>query len=144
MATTVEDRNAHVARYMTRKPRKKQADQGRRERGVLCTRATEDAEMRRLSRGLQIVVVEVVARDLGQLIAVELGCRDRWRLHRDAGELALAVIGDRVVGRRRYEDQVSLGDLLGVAGDGHRARAADDDVDLLSLFVRVQRLLGAD
>jgi len=26
-----------------------QADQGRRERGVLCTRATEDAEMRRFA-----------------------------------------------------------------------------------------------
>jgi hypothetical protein len=29
--------------------RENQADQGRRERGVLCTRATEDAEMRRFA-----------------------------------------------------------------------------------------------
>jgi hypothetical protein len=58
--------------------REKQAVQGRRERGVLCTRANEDAEMRRLSRliaGLFFVVV--VARDLCQLVAVELGGGNR-------------------------------------------------------------------
>ena len=48
-----------------------------------------------------------------------------------------------MVGRRRDEDQVALGDLLGVAGDRHRAGAADDDVDLLGLLVGAQRLLGA-
>ncbi len=55
----------------------------------------------------------------------------------------LAVVGDRVVGRRRDEDQVALGDLLGVARHRHRAGAAYDDVDLLGLLVGAQRLLGA-
>jgi hypothetical protein len=48
-----------------------------------------------------------------------------------------------VIGGGRDEDQVALADLLGVAGDRHRAAAADDDVDLLGLLVRAQRLLGA-
>ena len=36
---------------ISRLPRLTQANQGRRERGVLCTRATEDADMRRVRRG---------------------------------------------------------------------------------------------
>ena len=47
-----------------------------------------------------------------------------------------------MLGRGRDQDQVALPHLLGVAGDRHRAGAADDHVGLLGLLVGAQRLLG--
>ena len=43
----------------------------------------------------------------------------------------------------RDQDQSPSPSLLGVAGDGHRAAAADDDVDLLGLLVGAERLVDA-
>jgi len=76
------------------------------------------------------------------LYAISAG-GDGRRLDRDAGQLGVAVVGDRVVGGGRDQDQVSLADLLGVAGDGHRAGSAHDHVDLLGLFVGTQGLFGS-
>ena len=93
---------------------------------------------------LILVVVFVVAGDLGHLAAVELGDGDRRRLDRDAGKLAVAAVGDRVVGRRRDEDQVALTSSSWVSpATDIRPAAANDDVDLLGLLVGVQRLLDA-
>ena len=50
---------------------------------------------------IALVVVFVEARHLGHLAAVELRHRDRRRLHGQACQLALAVVGDGMIGRRR-------------------------------------------
>jgi hypothetical protein len=46
-----------------------------------------------------------------------------------------------VIGGRWDEHQIPLADLLGVAGDRHRAAPADHDVDLLGLLVRMELLV---
>src|SRR4051812_28840187 len=78
----------------------------------------------RPGRTLDTLVVVVAGEPGCHLPPQELGDGDRRRLHGDAGELAVSVVGDRVVGRGRDEDQVAFADLLGVAGHRHRAAAA--------------------
>ena len=62
--------------------------------------------------GALLVVVVVVADGLGcQATAVELVRRDARGLDHDEDEGLGAVVGNRVVGRRRDQDQIALSSL---------------------------------
>src|SRR5262249_32846995 len=92
--------------------------------------------------GHRELLLVVLGGDTHAGAAEHLARLHRRRLHRDAAEVRAVRVGDRVVRRRGDQDAVPLADLLPVAGHGHRAPTADHDVDLLGLFMGVERLIG--
>src|SRR5262249_46612240 len=89
----------------------------------------------------QGLVLVVLGGDADAGAAEDLGGGHRRRLNGGAAEAGGVPVRNRGVRGRGAEDEIALGDLLPVTGDGHRPAAADDDVDLLGLFVRVELLI---
>src|ERR1039458_3230080 len=125
------------------RPSEDQADQGRRERGVLRTRATENAEMRRSSGGLDDLVDRALQEEgvLGNLVVLAfhdlLEAADR--------------LGDRHVGAggtgELFGDKERLGEeALDLAGPLHGELVlvgelvdTEDRDDVLELLVEIGR-----
>src|SRR3954451_140671 len=97
----------------------------------------------RAPKPLELLLFFVLRSHPDPLAPEDLRRGDGRRLDRDTAEVRRVAVCDRVIGGRRNEDEVALGDFLRIAGDGHGALPAGDNVDLLRLLMGVELLIDA-